>query len=88
MRLCLASGIEEVIFTSRVLIAALGDVAVRAGIKSIIGNFDASKLRLYRRIGCEVEFWARRRDTARLSILGCTPISEAIVRRVWEKVQG
>ena len=51
----LTSGIEGIVFASRVLIAALGDIAIRAGIKSVIGNFDASKLRLYRRIGCEVE---------------------------------
>ena len=83
----LASGIEAIVFTSRVLIAALGDVAMRAGIESIIGNFDASKLRLYRRIGCEVEILG---STARYGspvYLGLHPISETIVCRVWEKLK-
>jgi hypothetical protein len=65
----------------------LGDVAMRAGIESIIGNFDASKLRLYRRIGCEVEILG---STARYGspvYLGLHHISETIVCRVWEKLK-
>ena len=82
----LASGIEGITFASRVLIAALGDVAVRAGIKSIIGNFDASKLRLYRRIGCEVEILGSTSRWGAPVYLGLHPISETIVRRVWGKL--
>jgi N-acyl-L-homoserine lactone synthetase len=83
----LAGGIEEIIFTSRVLIAALGDVAMRAGIESIIGNFDASKLRLYRRIGCEVEILGSTSRYGNPVYLGLHHISETIVRRVWGKVK-
>ena len=83
----LAGGIEAIVFTSRVLIAALGDVAVRAGIESIIGNFDASKLRLYRRIGCEVEILGSTSRYGSPVYLGLHAISETIVRRVWEKLQ-
>jgi acyl homoserine lactone synthase len=83
----LAAGIEEIIFTSRVLIAALGDVALRAGIESIIGNFDAAKLRLYRRIGCEVEILGSTSRYGAPVYLGMHPISQTIVRRVWGKLK-
>ena len=83
----LADGIEEIVFTSRVLIAALGDVAMRAGIESIIGNFDASKLRLYRRIGCEVEVLGSTSRYGDPVYLGLHHISETIVRRVWGKLK-
>jgi len=81
----LSNGIETIVFTARVLIAALGEVAMRAGIESIIGNFDASKLRLYRRIGCEVEILGSTSRYGSPVYLGLHPISEVIVRRVWEK---
>ena len=83
----LADGIEGITFTSRVLIAAMGDIALRAGIESIIGNFDASKLRLYRRIGCEVDILGSTSRYGDPVYLGLHPISEAIVRRVWAKLQ-
>jgi acyl homoserine lactone synthase len=83
----LASGVEGVVFATRVLIAALGDVAMRAGIESIIANFDASKLRLYRRIGCEVEILGSTSRYGRPVYLGLHHISEVIVRRVWGKLR-
>ncbi len=83
----LASGLEGIVFASRVLIAALGDVAVRAGIELVIGNFDASKLRLYRRIGCEVEVLGSTSRYGSPVYLGLHPISEAVVKRVWAKVK-
>ena len=46
---------REELIASGVLIAALGDVAIQAGIESVLGNFDSTMLRLYRRIGCDVE---------------------------------
>jgi len=82
----LSGGIEDIVFTSRVLIAALGDVAMRAGIETIIGNFDAAKLRLYRRIGCEVEVLGSTSRYGDPVYLGLHHISETIVRRVWGKV--
>ncbi len=39
---------EEVQFASTLLIIALGNLASKAGIESIIGNFDAAVLRLFR----------------------------------------
>ncbi len=46
---------REELISSGILIAALGDVAIKAGIEAVLGNFDSTMLRLYRRIGCEVE---------------------------------
>lgn len=83
----LASGIEGIIFASRVLIAALGDVAIGAGIELIIANFDAPKLRLYRRIGCEVEVLGSTSRYGSPVYLGLHRISKAIVGRVWGKVE-
>jgi acyl homoserine lactone synthase len=83
----LSSGIEGITFASRVLIAALGDVALGAGIESIIANFDASKLRLYRRIGCEVEVLGSTSRYGSPVYLGVHHISETVVRRVWGKLK-
>jgi acyl homoserine lactone synthase len=87
-RFCLDDGIlsrgdrDELYFTSGVLIAALGDVAIRAGIESILGNFDSTMLRLYRRIGCEVEVLGSTQRYGSPIYLGLFPISEAILRKV------
>jgi N-acyl-L-homoserine lactone synthetase len=87
-RFCIDDGIltrgdrEELYFTSGVLIAALGDVAIKAGIESILGNFDASMLRLYRRIGCEVEVLGSTERYGQPIYLGLFPISEPILRKV------
>lgn len=79
---------EELCFVSAVLIAALGDVAIKAGIESILGNFDSSMLRLYRRIGCEVEVLGSTQRYGRPIYLGAFPISEAIVREVKRRLKG
>lgn len=79
---------EELSFVSAVLIAALGDVAIKAGIESILGNFDSSMLRLYRRIGCEVEVLGSTQRYGRPIYLGAFPISEAIVREVKRRLKG
>jgi acyl homoserine lactone synthase len=87
-RFCLEDGIlsrtnrEELLVASAVLIAALGDVAIRAGIESIVGNFDSTMLRLYRRIGCEVEVLGSTQRYGRPVYLGLFPISEPILRKV------
>jgi N-acyl-L-homoserine lactone synthetase len=73
---------EEMLVASAVLIAALGDVAIGAGIESILGNFDSTMLRLYRRIGCEVEVLGSTQRYGRPIYLGLFPISEPIVRKV------
>jgi N-acyl-L-homoserine lactone synthetase len=76
---------EELYFASAVLIAALGDVAIKAGIESILGNFDSTMLRLYRRIGCEVDVLGSTQRYGQPIYLGLFPISEPILRTVKRK---
>lgn len=78
---------DEVIFTSAVLVAALGDVAIRSGIESIIGNFDSAMLRLYRRLGCEIEVLGSTGRYGRPVYLGLFPISDKILARVKGKLK-
>jgi N-acyl-L-homoserine lactone synthetase len=75
-------GHREALIASGVLIAALGDVAIKAGIESVLGNFDSAMLRLYRRIGCEVEVLGSTQRYGRPVYLGSFPISEPILRKV------
>jgi N-acyl-L-homoserine lactone synthetase len=79
---------EDILFASTVLLVALGDLAVLAGIESIIGNFDASALHLWRRIGCEVEILGSTARYGRPVYLGLHPISAAIVSRIKKKLKG
>jgi N-acyl-L-homoserine lactone synthetase len=92
-RFCLEEDIwqkdkEEILFASTVLLVALGDLAVQAGIESIIGNFDASALHLWRRIGCEVEILGSTARYGRPVYLGLHPISAAIISRIKKKLKG
>jgi N-acyl-L-homoserine lactone synthetase len=82
-RFCLEDDIrEKLLIASAALIAALGDVAIGAGIESIVGNFDSTMLRLYRRIGCEVEVLGSTQRYGRPVYLGLFPISETILGKV------
>lgn len=76
------SGHREELIASGILIAALGEVAIKAGIEAILGNFDAKMLRLYRRIGCEVEVLGATERYGRPVYLGLFPISEEILHKV------
>jgi acyl homoserine lactone synthase len=73
---------EEALIASAALIAALGEVAISAGIEAIVGNFDSTMLRLYRRIGCEVEVLGSTQRYDRPVYLGLFPVSEPILRKV------
>jgi N-acyl-L-homoserine lactone synthetase len=79
---------DELLLASGVLISALGDVAIAAGIESVLGNFDALMLRIYRRIGCEVEVLGSTRRYGRPIYLGLFPISVAILRNVKARLKG
>jgi acyl homoserine lactone synthase len=73
---------DELYFTSGLLIAALGDLGLKVGIESILGNFDSTMLRLYRRIGCEVEVLGSTLRYGAPIYLGLFPISETILHKV------
>lgn len=64
------------------LIAGLGEVAIKSGIESILGNFDSTMLRLYRRIGCEVEVLGCTHRYGYPVYLGLFPVSEPILRQI------
>jgi N-acyl-L-homoserine lactone synthetase len=84
----LANDHDGLLFVSTVLLIALGDLAIRSGIESILGNFDSAMLRLYRRLGCEVEVLGSTRRYGRPVFLGLHPVSESIVRRIKKKLKG
>jgi acyl homoserine lactone synthase len=87
-RLCLDDRIldrgraEELLFASTVLIAALGEVAIAAGIETILGNLDSSMLRLYRHIGCEVEVLGSTKRYGRPIYLASFRIAESIIQKL------
>jgi N-acyl-L-homoserine lactone synthetase len=73
---------EDLFFASAVLLIALGDVAIRAGIESIICNFDGSMLRLFRLIGCEIEILGSTSRYGDPVYLGLHPISQTVVGKI------
>ena len=79
---------EEILFASTVLLVGLGDLALRAGIESVIGNFDAAALHLWRRIGYDVEILGSTSRYGRPVYLGQHPISETIIGRIKKKLKG
>ena len=79
--------LDGLLFASAILIAALGDVAINAGIESIIANFDSAMLRLYRRLGCEVEVLGSTSRYGRLVYLGLFPVSTPILCRIKERMK-
>src|SRR5207237_10802104 len=68
------------------VISALGEIALKAGIETIIGNFDSAMLRLYRRLGCEVDVLSSTQRYGRPIYLGLFPIAEPILIRVKAKL--
>ena len=82
----LSRGDQAVYFASAVLIAALGDLAIKASIESILGNFDSTMLRFYRRIGCEVDVLGSTQRHGQPIYLGLFPISEPMLRKVKRKL--
>jgi len=78
---------DQLFFASAILIAALGEVAINAGIESIIANFDSAMLRLYRRLGCEVEVLGSTSRYGRLVYLGLFPVSAPILCRIKERIK-
>jgi acyl homoserine lactone synthase len=77
---------EGLLFASIVMLEALGNLALKAGIESIIGNLDSSMLRLYRRIGCEVEILGSTMKYGRPVYLGLSPVSERLLRKIQRKL--
>ena len=73
---------RDQIIASRELISGLGSVALAAGIDSILGNFNDRMLRLYRRIGCEVDVLGSTHRYGAPVYLGLFPVSHTILAEV------
>ncbi|HET7715990.1 MAG TPA: acyl-homoserine-lactone synthase [Bauldia sp.] len=80
-------GRDEVVFASGILFAGLGEIALQSGIESILGNFDATMYRLYRRIGCEVDILGITHRFGRPVYLGLFPVSWSILSRVKSRLR-
>jgi N-acyl-L-homoserine lactone synthetase len=79
----LASGLgHQLLLDSTTLIAGSFEVAMRAGIETIIGNFDSSMLRLYRQLGCEVEVLGSTLRYGGAIYLGSHRLSGSIVNKL------
>ncbi len=82
-----ARSLQQVVNVSSALVAELGALSIRAGIQTILGNFDALMLRIYRRIGCEVEVLGSTHRFGRPVYLGAFPISPAILNKVVSRMR-
>jgi N-acyl-L-homoserine lactone synthetase len=78
---------DDLIFASGVLFAALGEVALDAGIQSILANFDARMHRLYRRVGCDVEVLGSTDRYGPTVYLGSFAVSEEILGRIMARLR-
>ena len=78
---------RDELISSGILIAALGEVAINAGIEGILGNFDSTMLRLYRRIGCDVEVLGSTHRYGEPVYLGLFPVSATILGKVKGKLR-
>lgn len=68
--------------TATALIAALGEVCLKSGIESIVSNFSAEMLRVYRRIGIEVNVLGKTTRYGEPVYLGIFPVTAEILARV------
>jgi acyl homoserine lactone synthase len=79
---------ESFLSISGILIAALGDLAIRTGIETIMANFEPPMLRLYRRLGCEVEVIGSASRDGVVTCLGSFYVSEQILGRIKTRLAG
>jgi len=91
-RLCLDDRIlagesrHQMLIDFTTFIVGLGEVAVRAGIETILGNFDCSMLRLYRQIGCEIELLGSTQRYGETIHLGAFRVSAPILNKLRRKL--
>jgi acyl homoserine lactone synthase len=89
-RFCLSEAVldresqDGLLFASTVMITALGELAVYAGIESVVANFDAAMLRLYRRLGCDFEILGSTWKYGQPVYLGLFPMSKPLLRK-WKR---
>ena len=69
------------------IVAAIGDVALRSGVETVLGNFDAAMLRVYRRVGCEVETLGSTNRFGRPVYLGAFHVSQERIEVVRQRLE-
>jgi N-acyl-L-homoserine lactone synthetase len=72
---------------SGALIAAIGQVAISAGIETILGNFDATMLHIYRRLGCDVTVLGSTKRYGRPVYLGSFPVRQDVLDNVLARLE-
>lgn len=70
------------------VVAGIGAVSLKSGVETILGNFDAMMLRVYRRIGCKVQVLGCSHRYGRPIYLGSFPVLPETVASVGERVGG
>jgi acyl homoserine lactone synthase len=90
-RLCLDEGEigqdrRDLMYASLVLLIGVGELGMKAGIQSIIGNLDSSILRLYRQIGCDVEILGSTLRFARPVYLASHEVSLRAVEKLKKRL--
>jgi N-acyl-L-homoserine lactone synthetase len=90
-RLCFDESLElgnwkELFSVARTLLAAVGDVSLKAGIECLTGDFDNVMLRVYRRLGFEVEILATTTKYGAPVHAALVPISSQIIERSKQKL--
>jgi len=77
---------ENLMLASALLIEGLGEVALKAGMETILGVFEPMMLRVYRRIGCELDILGCTRRFERPVYLGSFAVSEDILQGVKQRI--
>ena len=77
---------ENLMLASARLIEGLGEVALKAGIETILGVFEPMMLRVYRRIGCTLEILGCTRRFERPVYLGAFAVTEEILKDVRRRI--
>ena len=78
---------ENLLLASARLIEGLGEVALKAGIETVLGVFEPMMLRVYRRIGCTLEILGCTRRFERPVYLGAFAVSEEILKDVKLRIE-
>jgi acyl homoserine lactone synthase len=78
---------ENLMLASALLIEGLGEVALKAGIETVLGVFEPMMLRVYRRIGCTLEILGCTRRFERPVYLGAFAVSEEILKSVKQRIE-
>lgn len=78
---------ENLMLASARLIEGLGEVALKAGIETVLGVFEPMMLRVYRRIGCTLEILGCTRRFERPVYLGAFAVSEEILKDVKLRIE-